>query len=81
MLGYLGPLDSLASKFNAWRAELGLQHPGTIENFGKEVKSESSSSCNRERPRSPEASVRVETTTYVSAHPYADFSTDEQTCT
>jgi len=38
MLGYLGPLDSLASKFNAWRAELGLQHPGTIENFGKEVK-------------------------------------------
>lgn len=34
----VSPLWNAIDRFNQWRADLGLPHPGTVENLQKEVK-------------------------------------------
>lgn len=36
----LSPFNDMYDRFSQWRADLGLPHPGTVENLQKEVKSE-----------------------------------------
>jgi mitochondrial import receptor subunit TOM40 len=39
----ISPFFNAYDRFASWRRDLGLPHPGSVENIGKEVKGESSS--------------------------------------